>query len=112
LIRIESRDAIFAELHQNIVFASFYRMMHITCMRTTINLDEDVYQLASLYATGRGMTLGAAIGELVRKANGAAGSPSVSPRLKTLPNGLRVFAARGRVITSEMVKAAQEDEIA
>jgi hypothetical protein len=80
-------------------------------MRTTINLDDDIYQLASLYAAGRGITLGAAVGELVRKANEAPGSKSGEPRMKTLPNGLRVFAARGRVITSEMVKAAQEDEI-
>ncbi len=80
-------------------------------MRTTINLDEDVYELASLYASGRGVSLGTAIGELVRKANGATGSTSGSAEIKTLLNGLRVFAARGRVITPEMVKAAQEDEI-
>jgi hypothetical protein len=87
-------------------------MMHTVPMRTTINLDDDVYELASMYAAGRGMTLGAAVGELVRKANRTSSSTSGSPRLKTLPNGLRVFPARGRVITSEMVKAAQEDEIA
>jgi hypothetical protein len=85
--------------------------MHNLRMRTTITLDDDVYELASMYAAGRGITLGAAVGELVRKANSARGSTSGSPRMKTLPNGLRVFAARGRVITSEMVKAAQEDEI-
>jgi hypothetical protein len=76
-------------------------------MRTSITLDDDVYQLASMYAAGRGITLGAAVGELVRKKSGMSGSA----RMKTLPNGLRVFAARGRVITPEMVKAAQEDEI-
>lgn len=86
-------------------------LMYSCDMRTTINLDEDVYQLASMYASGRGITLGAAVGELVRKANAAPGSTSGSPRMRTLPNGLVVFAARGRVITSEMVKAAQEDEI-
>ena len=86
--------------------------MHNLSMRTTVNLDDDVYQLAMLYATGRGMTLGAALGELVRRAEAGPRLPSDPPRLKTLPNGLRVFAARGKVITSEMVKAAQEDEIA
>jgi hypothetical protein len=80
-------------------------------MRTTITLDDDVYELATMYAAGRGITLGAAVGELVRRGNGSAGSTSGSAKIKTLPNGLRVFAARGRVITSEMVKAAQEDEI-
>jgi hypothetical protein len=93
------------------MFASILGMMHNWFMRTTITLDDDVYELASHYAAARGVTLGAAVGELVRKANGAPGSTSGSPRIKTLPNGLRVFAARGRVITSEMVKAAQEDEI-
>ncbi len=85
--------------------------MHTVSMRTTINLDEDVYQLASLYAAGRGVSLGAAVCELVRRSNAALLSSSELPGIKTLPNGLRVFAARGRVITSEMVKAAQEDEI-
>ncbi len=81
-------------------------------MRTTINLDDDVYQLASLYAAGRGMTLGAAIGELVRKAEAGSRATSPTSRIKTTRNGLRVFAANGRVITSQMVKDAQEDEIA
>ena len=81
-------------------------------MRTTVTLDEDVYQLASLYAAGRGITLGAAIGELVRKAEAGSRRASGSPRIRIGENGLPVFAARGRVITSEMVKAAQEDEIA
>ena len=79
-------------------------------MRTSVTLDDDVYQLASLYAAGRGITLGAAIGELVRKSN-ATQAPSPSPRLKVAPNGLLIFPASGRVITSEMVKEAQEDEI-
>jgi len=81
-------------------------------MRTTITLDDDVYELASHYAAARGLTLGTAIGELVRRGNGAAASTSVSPRIRIASNGLPVFSARGRVITSEMVKAAQEDEIA
>ena len=80
-------------------------------MRTTINLDDDVYQLATLYANGRGMTLGAAVGELVRKANTTPRPASGSSEIKIAPNGLPVFASRGRVITPEMVKATQEDEI-
>ena len=81
-------------------------------MRTSITLDDDVYQLASLYAAGRGITLGAAIGELVRKSHSAQPSASPHPRLKTAANGLRIFPARGKPITSEMVKKAQEDEVA
>jgi hypothetical protein len=86
-------------------------MVHNVPMRTSITLDDDVYQLASMYAAGRGITLGAAVGELVRKTNAAPRSSSDSHGIKIAPNGLPVFASRGRVITSEMVKAAQEDEI-
>lgn len=79
-------------------------------MRTSITLDEDVYQLASLYAKGRGVTLGAAIGEMVRKSAAAPRSDSPSPRLKRAPNGLLIFSGTGRVITSEMVKGALEED--
>lgn len=37
-------------------------------MRTNVTLDEDVHQFASIYAQAKGITLGAAIGELIRKA--------------------------------------------
>jgi macrodomain Ter protein organizer (MatP/YcbG family) len=80
-------------------------------MRTSINLDDDAYQLASLYAKGRGITLSAAINEVVRKI-GESRSESNSSRIKTAPNGLKVIAANGRVITPEMIKQAEEDEFA
>jgi len=76
-------------------------------MRTSVTLDEDVYQLASLYAKGRGLTLGRAISELVRR--GETASPS--SEIEIAPNGMPVFKSRGRHITSEMVKKYQEDEI-
>ncbi len=38
-------------------------------MRTTVNLDDDVYELASVYASARGITLGSALGELLRTPN-------------------------------------------
>jgi hypothetical protein len=77
-------------------------------MRTSITLDDDVYQLASVYASARHITLGAALGELVRKAN----DPKEPEDGFTIgKNGIPVFSRRGSVITSEMVKAAQEDEL-
>jgi hypothetical protein len=87
-------------------------MVHNNHMRTSITLDDDVYQLASLYASGRGITLGAAIGELVRRVNSAPPPVAPSPQLVRAQNGLLIFAPRGRSITPEMVKDAQEDEIA
>ncbi len=79
-------------------------------MRTSITLDEDVYQLASLYAKGRGVTLSAAVSELARKGATTPPSGSLSPRLMRAPNGLLIARPTGRVITSEMVKEALEED--
>ena len=88
-------------------------MMHNRPMRTTVTLDEDVYELATLYAKGRGVTLSAALSELARKGVTASPSESPSPRLVRAPNGLLIFAPQGRVITAEMVKVAlEEDDLA
>jgi hypothetical protein len=82
-------------------------------MRTTVTLDDDVYELAMLYAKGRGVSLGTAISELARKGEAKPRSETLPPELTRTPDGFLVFAAREgrRVITSEMVKALQEDEI-
>jgi hypothetical protein len=37
---------------------------------------------------------------------------SESPRIRIASNGLPVVSGRGRVITPEMVKDAQEDDVA
>ena len=81
-------------------------------MRTTVTLDDDAYELAMLCAKGKGITLGAAISEFVRKGQEARlRDQSPSPGLVRGPKGLLMFAPRkdGRVITSEMVKAALEE---
>jgi len=79
-------------------------------MRTSITLDQDVYEIAYLYAKGRGLTLGGALSELAREGIEARKSESPSPRLMTAPNGLLIARAQGRVITNEMVKAALEED--
>ena len=83
--------------------------MYTDLMRTTVTLDDDVYQLATLYSRGRGITLSAALSELARK-GGTAPAESPSPRLVKAPNGLLIIPARGRVITSEMVREALEED--
>ena len=83
--------------------------MHNPPMRTTVNLDQDVYEIATLYARGRGVTLSAALSELARKGVSAPPSESTS-RLVRAPNDLLIFPAQGRVITSEMVKEALEED--
>jgi len=81
-------------------------------MRTNINLDTDAYDFAYAYAHAKGITLGAAISELVRKAERAPEPPvSESPRLKVNEHGLLVIAATGNVITPEMVKEFSEDDL-
>ena len=62
--------------------------MHDGDMRTSVTLDDDVYELASLYAHGRGITLGKAIGELVRKGQAIERGETPSSRLVREPNGL------------------------
>jgi hypothetical protein len=76
-------------------------------MRTNINLDDQVHEFASVYASARGITLSAAINELVRKAEAA--RPQ-EPEILRNSNGLPMFPQTGRTITAEMVKKLQEDE--
>ena len=85
-------------------------MMQNIFMRTTVTLEQDVYDLAAIYAKGRGITLGRAIGELVRKGQAKPSEQAPSQRLKRLPNGLLVLAGRGKAITSEMVRTALEED--
>jgi hypothetical protein len=86
-------------------------MMHHIFMRTTVNLDADVYSFTSAYAGAKGITLSAAISELVRRAEQVPEPGSDSPRLKTSPHGYLVIAGTGDVLTPEMVKEASEDEL-
>jgi hypothetical protein len=83
--------------------------MHNVGMRTSVTLDDDVHELAAIYAHARGITLGAALGELVRK--GQRASVEKSHEIEMGSHGLPVFRSRGRVLTSEMVERAQEDEV-
>lgn len=88
--------------------ASESKVMHNLGMRTSVTLDDDVHELATIYAHARGITLGAALGELVRK--GQRAPVEVSQEIEMGSHGLPVFRSRGRVLTSEMVKRAQEDD--
>jgi hypothetical protein len=56
-------------------------------MRTTLNLDEDVLQVARQLARQRGMTAGQVISELARQAL----EPKSPPKLR---NGVPLFTPR------------------
>lgn len=78
-------------------------------MRTSINLDEQVHQFASVYANAKGITLSAAINELIRKAELA---PEPKPEIRFSPDGFPMFppSGNGRVVTEETVKRLEEEE--
>ena len=95
------------KLHQANGIASNGKLMHNRPMRTTITLDDDVHEFASYYANAKGITLSAAMNELVRKAETA---PAPKPDIRIGPNGLPMFPPTGRTITAEMVKKLEEEE--
>ncbi len=82
--------------------------MHNRSMRTTITLHDDTHEFAAYYARVRGLSLSAAIDELIRK--GQDPPPAKPPEILRSPNGLPMLPSTGRVITSEMVKKYSEDE--
>ncbi len=75
-------------------------------MRTNVNLDEDAHQIVSVYANARGITLGAAMSELIRKAEAV---PPAPPDIRHSPNGLPCFPPTGKALTPEMVKEAESE---
>ena len=81
-------------------------------MRANVNLDADVYTFASSYASARGIPLGAAISELLRRAEHA--PEPTSALLKESRLGLLVRAKQKaeKVVTPEMAKELSEEELA
>jgi hypothetical protein len=78
-------------------------------MRTTISLDDKAHEFASIYAAAKGMTLSAAISELISKAESA---PAPKPEIVFSADGFPMFppSVAGRVVTSEMVRKLDEEE--
>lgn len=77
--------------------------------RANVTLEADAYSFASAYASAKGMPLGAAISELILRAEKVA-EPQ-SSRLKTDEQGFLVVSSTGTPITSEMVRAGSEDAL-
>ena len=78
--------------------------------RANIHLDEDAYSFAAAYASAKGIALGAAISELLRRAEGTL--PQATTSLKKNARGLLVRAKTARSITPGLVKEASEDDLA
>jgi hypothetical protein len=80
-------------------------MASFTLMRTTLSLDEDVFQMVKAYAENRSLAMGKAISELVRR--------GLSAPVKTrVVNGLVVFDVPegSEAVTSERVKQLEAEE--
>jgi hypothetical protein len=76
-------------------------------MRTTVTLDDETHEFAAYYARARGLSLSAAINELIRKAERG---PVQEPEIVWSPEGIPMFPPTGQRITSEMVKQLEEEE--
>jgi hypothetical protein len=74
-------------------------------MRTTLSLDDDVFQVVKSYAENRSLAIGKAVSELVRR--------GLSAPVKTrVVNGLVVFDVPedSQAVTSQLVKQLEADE--
>ena len=80
--------------------------------RTNLHIDNDALEFASVYASSKGISLGVAISELIRRAEQTPEPPiSASSKLKRDERGFLVVKASGPVLTSEMVKEESEDDL-
>ena len=82
--------------------------MYDHAMRTTVTLQDDTHEFATYYARARGLTLNAAIDELIRKAQAARHEPE--QEIRRAPDGFPLLPRSGKVITSEMVKRLEEED--
>lgn len=81
--------------------------LHVESQRRNLNIAADAYTIATTYAGARGISISAAVSELLRRAEQAPEPPS--GKLKTGEYGYLVVRATGKPITPESVKAALED---
>ena len=77
-------------------------------MRTSVTLDDDVHQFAAHYAHGRGISLSAALNELIRKAESA---PAPEPGIVYSPDGFPMFPPMEGKIPSGFVRKLEEEEL-
>lgn len=73
-----------------------------------MTIDDETHEFIAYYARAKGISLGAAINELIRKAQ--APTPKPKREVRRGPNGFPLLPPSGKVITSEMVKELEEEE--
>lgn len=84
-------------------------------MRTTVNVEDDVFFAAKAIAKASGSTVGAVLSEWARRGHQRAGVPteseSGSPEL-VVRNGITLLPRRGVVVTSEQVYRLLDEDAA
>jgi len=107
------RGTISSSMYRKNHYAPYINMVHNGSMRTRTNLhiDNDALAFASSYANAKGVSLGIAVSELIRRAERTTGQEIPSPRLIMNLHGYLEIADTGDRITPEMVKEASEDAL-
>ena len=85
---------------------------HNANMRTNVNLANDAREFAELYANAKGLSLGDAITMLIRSARKASAGETETASFGKSASGFPTFPPKGRVITTEMLQKAEEDDLA
>ena len=80
-------------------------------MRANVNLDADAYTFASTYANAKGIPLGAAISELLRRAEQVPEPESTLLTESRLGLLVRKKQQDDVVVTPEMAKELSEDDL-
>lgn len=80
-------------------------------MRTSVNLADDVHEFARLYADAKGISLGDAINELIRKGQTAAGVTRRPRVFRRSSAGFPLFPRTVDKLTTLMVRKAEEDDL-
>ena len=82
-------------------------------MRTTINLEQNAYDYALLYAREKGFSRSKAVSELIRIGYVSQVKQQANSTTSSLvrgPCGIMTFAPSGRIITDEMVRADLDED--
>ncbi len=85
------------------------RCVSIRCMRTTLDIDDDVLEAAKERARREKKTAGQVVSELLRRALTTAESPSVVRELPAV-YGFRPFPAGDAVVTNALIDELRRDD--
>lgn len=94
----------------NDYLARIVEAVHTFNMRTNVNLADDAREFAEIYAHANGFTLGEAITELIRKGQQTASAASEPSKFGRSASGFPTLPPRNRILTTEMVLKAQEED--